>query len=315
MARWDAALNDNRVLTDSSRRKYMTGYVNEGPDGRSQYAYGWAVMKTSRGTRLVTHNGGNGIYVAEFLRFVDEGVTIFVASTVSELTATSAVRVIARIVFGEPYDLPPVRAAASPATLAAAAGAYRLADGSRLTVRAEDGQLTAEAVGQQAYALLLTGDTVSSPAAADRNQRSRAIVDALVGGDVGPLVAALGPGGPEPKEVAEQEAQLMAGRRERFGAFRSVEVLGTVLGAEGGLQTTVRLNFDRGGATNIYTWNRAGRIMDLGARPWQAVELVPVENGEFQALDARGGTALRLGFDAGQPVAITPHGRLRLERP
>ncbi|MHB8838614.1 MAG: serine hydrolase domain-containing protein, partial [Gemmatimonadaceae bacterium] len=40
MARWDAALNDARVLTDSSRRKFMTGYVNEGPDGQSQYAYG-----------------------------------------------------------------------------------------------------------------------------------------------------------------------------------------------------------------------------------------------------------------------------------
>ena len=86
IARWDAALDNRSVLTDSSRVKFMTGYVNEGPEGRSQYAYGWAVMKTSRGTRLVTHNGGNGVYVAELLRFVNDRVTIFVASTVSELT-------------------------------------------------------------------------------------------------------------------------------------------------------------------------------------------------------------------------------------
>ncbi len=91
MMRWDAALSGTSVFTDSTRRKFMTGYVNEGPAGLSQYAYGWAVSKTSRGTRLVEHNGGNGVYVAEFLRFVDDSATLFVTSTVSELTASPAV--------------------------------------------------------------------------------------------------------------------------------------------------------------------------------------------------------------------------------
>jgi len=314
MARWDAALNDSRVLTDSSRRKFMTGYVYEGPDGLSQYAYGWAVMKTSRGTRLVTHNGGNGIYVAEFLRFVDDHVTLFVTSTVSEYTATQAVRVIARIVFGQPYDLPPRRAAVAPTTLATAAGTYSLADGSRLVLRALDGHLMGEAVGQQAYALLATGDTASPPEAAARNSRARVIVESILAGNVGPLHAALGAGGPDSTELAQQESQLMAGRRQRFGEYLSLEVLGTVRGLEGGLQTTVRLNFTNGGATNIYTWDRTGHIMDLGARPWQAVELVPAENGEFRAFDARSGGGIRLSFDAGAATAITPRGRVALER-
>lgn len=91
MMRWDAALSGTSVFTDSTRRKFMTGYVNEGPAGLSQYAYGWAVSKTSRGTRLVEHNGGNGVYVADFLRFVDDSATLFVTSTVSELTASPAV--------------------------------------------------------------------------------------------------------------------------------------------------------------------------------------------------------------------------------
>ncbi len=315
MARWDAALDDNRVLTDSSRRKFMTGYVNEGPEGLSQYAYGWAVMKTSRGTRLVTHNSGNGVYVAEFLRFVDDHVTLFVTSTVSELTATTAVRVVSRIVFGQPYELPPVRAAVAPTTLNRAAGAYRLPDGSRLVLRAANGKLTAEAVGQQAYVLLATGDTTSPPGAAELNARSRTIVDALVAGNAAPLIAALGPGGPDSLEIATQESQLMAGRRQRFGEFKSVELLGTVRGPEGGLQTTVRLNFSGGGATNIYTWDRAGHIMDLGARPYTAVELIPSESGEFRTFDARGGTGVRLVFDAGSAFAITPHGRIALSKP
>jgi CubicO group peptidase (beta-lactamase class C family) len=314
MARWDAALNDARVLTDSSRRKFMTGYVNEGPDGTSQYAYGWAVMKTSRGTRLVTHNGGNGVYVAEFLRFVDEGVTLFLASTVSELTATQAVRTVSRIVFGQPYELPPQRVSASAETLTQAAGSYRLADGSRLDLRADNGRLMAEAIGQQAYGLLSMGDTTSPPGAAEANERARAIVDSLVVGNVRPLLAALGDGGPDSAEVARQEAQLMDGRRQRLGAFQSAEVIGTLAGPDGGLRTTVRLNFERGGATNIYTFNRSRRIEDLGARPFAAVELIPTAGGEFRTFDPRGGAGMRLSFTNGTLSAITPAGQVPLRR-
>lgn len=315
MARWDASLNDARVLSDSSRRKFMTGYVNEGPDGQSQYAYGWAVMNTPRGTRLVTHNGGNGVYVAEFLRFVDDSVTIFVTSTVAELTATQAVRVIARIVFGQPYDLPPQRVTVSPAALDSVAGTYRLGDGSRLVLRADHGRLMAEAVGQQAYALLASGDTASPPGAAEANERARAIVEALVVGNVAPLLAALGEGGPDSADVARQEAELMGGRRQRLGAYKSLDVIGTLRAPDGGLRTTVRLNFERGGATNIYTFNRSRRIEDLGARPYAAVELIPSGTREFQSFDPRGGGSMRLVFEGTAAFAITPAGRVALARP
>jgi CubicO group peptidase (beta-lactamase class C family) len=315
MARWDAALNDARVFTDSSRNKFMTGYVNEGPDGESQYAYGWAVMKTSRGTRLVTHNGGNGVYVAEFLRFVDDKVTIFLASTVSELTATQAVRIVSRIVFGQPYELPPERVAVAPAALTAIAGPYRLADGSQLTLRMADGRLMAEAVGQQAYALLATGDTASPPGAAEANERARTIVHALVVGNVSPLLAALGEGAPDSAEVSRLEGELMAARRERLGAYKSLDVIGSLRAPDGGLRTTVRLNFERGGATNIYTFNRSRRIEDLGARPSTAVELIPSRGGEFRTYDPRGGTGMRLLIEGGAATAITPSGRVTLTRP
>ncbi|MEA3246058.1 MAG: serine hydrolase domain-containing protein, partial [Gemmatimonadota bacterium] len=128
-ARWDAALRSNRVLTDSSLRKFMTGYVNEGPQGRSKYAYGWAVTTTPRGTRLVTHNGGNGVYVAEWLRYVDEGVAIFVTSTNADIRATPVSQVVSHIVFGEPYELPPRAVAAGAAALSAMAGTWRLPGG------------------------------------------------------------------------------------------------------------------------------------------------------------------------------------------
>jgi len=317
IAKWDAALNDARVFTDSSRRKFMTGYVNEGPEGRSQYAYGWAVMKTSRGTRLVTHNGGNGVFVAELLRFVDDRVTIFMTSTVSQNTASSAVRVVAAIVFGQPYDLPPLKSVASAASASdatAAAGTYTLADGSRLVIRAQDNRVMAEAVGQQAYQLLASGDTASPPNAATLNARSRTIVEALVKGDASVLYKSMGPGGPDSADMAQQESQMMEGRRERFGAFKSIDVLGTIPGPEGGLQTTVRLNFDRGGATNIYTWDSESKIMDLGARPYAPVELVAGANGELRSFDARTGTGARFAVSAAGLTAQTLVGPIALNK-
>jgi hypothetical protein len=183
-------------------------------------------------------------------------------------------------------------------------------------LRDQEGRLMAEAVGQQAYALLATGDTASVPEATTLNARSRAIAEAAMKGDITLLRAALGPGGPDSAEVGTQEAQMMTGRLQRFGAFQSVEVLGTVREPAGRLlQTTVRLNFERGGATNIYVWDRGGHIMDLGARPFAAVELLPSENGEFRSFDTRSGGGARFAFAAGKATALTPRGPVTLVRP
>ncbi|MBK8472561.1 MAG: hypothetical protein IPL33_10550 [Sphingobacteriales bacterium] len=38
----------------------------------SYYAYGWDVSRTNRNTSQVWHNGTNGIFYADFLRFIDE---------------------------------------------------------------------------------------------------------------------------------------------------------------------------------------------------------------------------------------------------
>lgn len=314
MARWDVALRDRRVLTDSSRTKFMTGHVDEGPGARSQHAYGWAVMRTPRGSRLVTHNGGNGVYVAELLRFVDEGVTIFAASTVAELTASMAVRTLEHIAFGEPYELPPTRRVASAEALAAAAGTYVLADGSRLSLQGNEGVLHADAIGQQAWQLLATGDTASLPRAASLNARAGQIVEALGRGDIGPLRVALGPDGPDSSEVATQERQLMEGRRQRFGDLRSVEVLGTSTGPGGLARTTVRLNFTRGAATNLYTWAPDGSIVDIGARPFAPAELAWTTDGEFRSWDPRTNSGVRLVFTGGMAEAITARGRVLLSR-
>jgi len=107
---------------------------------------------------------------------------------------------------------------------------------------------------------------------------------------------------------------MMADRRERWGELKSVDVLGTVPGAEGGLATTVRLTFERGAGTNIYVWGPAGRIIGIDARPYQSTALVAVGEHEFQTMQVHGAGALRLRVDGTDLVAQTPQGAVRLTR-
>lgn len=111
---------------------------------------------------------------------------------------------------------------------------------------------------------------------------------------------------------------MMADRVRRLGSLKSFAVLGTVPLPEGPVQTTVRIDFERGAVTNMYAWDRAGKIVDIGARPYQSVELTAAENGEFRSFNPRSGGGLRIRAEGGaNPTAIlipTPRGEVRLVR-
>ena len=104
-----------------ARAKMFTPYVAEDPDSVSFYGYGWAIEETPRHGTLVQHNGGNGIFLAELHRWVDEGLTVFVVTTDPALPATPVAATIEAIAFGEPVVEPPAVVRVDPAALARAA--------------------------------------------------------------------------------------------------------------------------------------------------------------------------------------------------
>jgi len=57
-----------------------TPFVAENQDGNTHYAYGWATFKTKTGKKVVWHNGSNGIFFGNFVRFVDDDIVIIVLS-------------------------------------------------------------------------------------------------------------------------------------------------------------------------------------------------------------------------------------------
>nr|WP_321236451.1 serine hydrolase domain-containing protein [uncultured Psychroserpens sp.] len=76
MYRWHQALSGTKILSKASKTKMYTKHVEEGEGAQSHYGYGWAIFPTPRNTNLIAHNGGNGIFFADFWRYLTEDITI-----------------------------------------------------------------------------------------------------------------------------------------------------------------------------------------------------------------------------------------------
>jgi CubicO group peptidase (beta-lactamase class C family) len=78
---WHRALEAGKILSRDTQVLMEERHVPEQPEARTYYGYGWAIFTSPRGSKIVTHNGSNGYYFADFIRFVDEGVVIIVLTS------------------------------------------------------------------------------------------------------------------------------------------------------------------------------------------------------------------------------------------
>jgi CubicO group peptidase (beta-lactamase class C family) len=318
MVRWHAALQGDAVLTAASRESYFRPRVLEGPGARSRYAFGWAVEKTAHGT-LVQHNGGNGIYVAELLRYVDEGVMVFLASTVAEMTATPVVPDLVRLVFGEPCDLPPRVARVAPESLLAREGRYRAASGAAVQVRAAEGGLEIAGADATGLALLAGAPAAQRERYARLEARTADIAGRAFKGDPTGVHEALG-GRLGLEEVRQREERLMRDREARLGPYRGHAVVGSLPRGEGRVETAVRVDFERGSVYNRFVWGPREGLLGIQAGPEPpGARYVPVSDTAFVSFrlgDA--GPQRRLSFEGEGDAAVLvlpgPGGPERLPR-
>lgn len=82
MAKWDAALNGDELLTGESRAEMWApvrlpnGEPTQWPWGdKVDYAFGWEIM-SYRGRLLQTHSGQTAGFVAQYMRFPEQGLSI-----------------------------------------------------------------------------------------------------------------------------------------------------------------------------------------------------------------------------------------------
>lgn len=309
--RWHRALQGDAILSAEAKGKMWTPHVQEGEGASSHYGYGWAIGPTTRGTKLVAHNGGNGVFFADFRRYVDEGVVVLVMSNTTESPAERTLSAVARTIFGGGEVVaPPVAIDGDPARAAAVAGTYRLAGGGTLAVAADGTRLVVRAEGQQAYAMLNGG---AADAGLDSlGARTVALLDAAARGDYAPMHEAMG--GERPiEEVRAMLEEFMAGVRQRLGPLQGVEHVGT--SPRGPQATTVvAMRFERGTQLLRTVWEE-GRIAGMSPVPAPPPALfVPVGPDAWASYDIGTGAISRVRFEAGALVVDTPAGPVRASR-
>jgi CubicO group peptidase (beta-lactamase class C family) len=268
---WHRALEGETVLSSQAKEKMFAAHVAEEPGGDSFYGYGWAIATTPRHTTVVAHNGGNGIFAADFRRWVDERVVVFIASNNAEAPATRICNWIARLIFGGNYPVPPTVLSPASANLDRYAGTYKLASGDKYIVTPKDGTLKIKAEGSQAFALLVSGKAGAAERLKAASQRTAVIADAQVKRDYSALYKALG--GKIPLErIKAMQTRHRALLEDEHGALKSFEVLASVPEAEGDIETYVRLKSEREPAIICYHWE-GQQLRGIGI-----VQVLPAEH-------------------------------------
>jgi len=102
--KWHLALLGNTILSSEAKKKYYTKHIKEGNNASSHYGYGWAIFPTPRNTELIAHNGGNGIFFADFWRYLAEDITIIILTNKSTNYSEVIASQIAGLILKENFE-------------------------------------------------------------------------------------------------------------------------------------------------------------------------------------------------------------------
>ena len=95
LARWDAVLDSNRILSEQSRRQMWSPMTLN--DGKTvPYGFGWHVH-IEKGKRRVRHGGGLPGFAAEYLKYVDDRLTVIVLTNGDDVDLLSVASGVAAL--------------------------------------------------------------------------------------------------------------------------------------------------------------------------------------------------------------------------
>ncbi|MGC1216680.1 MAG: DUF3471 domain-containing protein, partial [Phormidesmis sp.] len=109
----------------------------------------------------VHHNGGISGFASSLTRYPNEALTIVVLSNLGTALPGRIAEELAAIAFNEPDETPtrPEAIDLDPAIYEKYVGTYQLLPEMQIAIRVEDGELTAQATGQDSFVLYPTSET------------------------------------------------------------------------------------------------------------------------------------------------------------
>ena len=288
MLRWARALLTGSVLSPESMKKLWAPHVSEG--GGTFYGYGWSIAKAPDGTKIVTHNGGNGIYFADLAIGPDTGLVVFLMTNViaENRSANSLLEQVGmRFLAGQPYPSIPEIVDMGEAALKAFAGSYRLpGDAGAFRLTLDGTSLFIEAEGQKAFDLLNSVGE-AEPGRLERLSRLLGtIIAANVKGDFGPLSKAYG-GEVKIERLKANWTEAMKTIAAEHGRILRHEVLGAAR-TQDRYESVVRFLCEKGHVDWTYVWDteKEGRLLGRSVRGLKVrMRLCPSGEREFFTWD------------------------------
>jgi CubicO group peptidase (beta-lactamase class C family) len=311
--RWELALNGSAVLPDSSRRKLFTPHVDAG--GPARYAYGWNVITTVRGTKLLAHAGDIGGYNADFRRYVDEGLVVIFISNARAAGGgyrEAVMNNVSLLVSGAPYAAAPDVVELDAHRLDTFTGRYRLSSGELVRLWRDGAHLLVGAERQEGIGLLSGAAPDDSASAAVYNERTLSIARDLASGDFTAFQRVLTPSLPF-DEARDEIGRLLRSYADSLGPLRETVVLGTAVLSKTSARTYWRLVYERGSVMQEWSW-KGGVITGLDGELESAMTtlLAPTSPTTASSFDPFTGRTISIAMaDRGpRSIRITSGGRV-----
>jgi hypothetical protein len=296
MYRWYLALRSNHVLTAASAKKLFT-VVKE------NYAYGWNVITTPRGTKLIEHGGsGSGVgMVATFRWFVDEGLFLVVLSnsTNPTLAADYFMGDVESVTFGGTPSLPPTPDGKS-AEAKKMLGSYTLANGAVFEIKqAIDGRLAVVTQDKRAITLFRFPDAAASDNSAPQDEIALEVLRGVMRNDYEPLRKVLWK--EQPFEPLKASLEKNKPPKEAFGDLRGMSTVFQrwfFFGGKGEVHSFIRMEFERGEVVIRVIHFPSGEITlnMVKTPPGLEAVLVPTIGGSYSTWDFTLGHGARIAL-------------------
>lgn len=301
LRKWEEALWGGKILNKEHLAELLAPRA-EGGRGFS-YAYGWNVIKTIRGTTVISHAGDFGGYNTELRHYVDEGYSIIFTSNTRVKGAgfrQAVVNNISLILTGGKYAEPPHILANDETSIPKQLlGSWRLQSGGQLIIQEEQGKLLVGGEGSDVIGLLAGAPKEESKIAEKLSALAAEILAETAQGKFDQLQNNLHPSLPF-AHVEQGTQQLYAMLRDSLGEYEGAEIIGTGVTGPQSAETYWRLKFQRGETIGMYGW-AAGKIMALDADLPMAMQkfFLPEDSTTVAAFDVFTGQTVRVSLASG----------------
>jgi CubicO group peptidase (beta-lactamase class C family) len=101
--KWYIALKENKIISKKSFEQLTFPHVKENESGDSHYAYGWTIMNSDRNTKIIAHNGSNGVFYADFIQLPKENTIIIYMTNELRYDTQIVAWEIEQLLFKEDY--------------------------------------------------------------------------------------------------------------------------------------------------------------------------------------------------------------------